>query len=362
MKVAIVHHWLIKMGGGEKVVEYLCDLYPEADIYTHVYDQTKISDKINKHNVNTTFIGKLPLSKKYYKHYLPLMPLALKLLNLNEYDLIISSESGPSKGFCKKGNSIHICYCHSPMRYLWDLSNEYNKKFNFLEKIVSKIVFPFLRKWDVKTAKDIDLIIANSNFVSNRIFNCWQQQSKVIHPAINYSEFSISSNVSDYYLVLSRHVPYKKIDIVIEAFNVNSKKVIIIGDGPNLKEMQKISKTENIKFLGWLDDKTKKKYLSECKALLFPGIEDFGIVPIEAMASGRPVIAYNKGGALDYVVENTNGLFFDKQTPDCLNNKINEFEINYEKFNPALIRDSVKKFDKKYFFKEINKEISKILT
>jgi len=361
MKVAIVHHWLIKMGGGEKVVEYLCDLYPEADIYTHVYDQTKISDKINKHNVNTTFIGKLPLSKKYYKHYLPLMPLALKLLNLKEYDLIISSESGPSKGFQRNSNSIHICYCHSPMRYLWDLSNEYNKKFNFLEKMVSKLVFPFLRKWDVSTAKDINLIIANSHFVSNRIFNCWGQKSKVIHPAINYSEFSISDNVSDYYLVLSRHVPYKKIDIVIEAFNVNNKKVIIIGDGPDLKEMKGMANTGNITFLGWIDDKTKKKYLSECKALLFPGIEDFGIVPIEAMASGRPVIAYNKGGALDYVIDNKNGLFFNEQSYDCLNDKINEFEMNYEKFNSNLIRDSVKRFDKEYFYKEIKNEILDIL-
>ena len=149
MRVAIVHHWLVKMGGGEKVIEYLSDLYPEADIYTHVYDKTKISNQINKHKIKTTFIGKLPLSKKYYKHYLPLMPLALKLLNLKEYDLIISSESGPSKGFNRNNNSMHVCYCHSPMRYLWDLSFEYNKKFNFLEKMVSKLIFPFLRMWDV---------------------------------------------------------------------------------------------------------------------------------------------------------------------------------------------------------------------
>jgi len=361
MKVAIVHHWLIKMGGGEKVVEYLCDLYPKSDIYTHVYDKSKISNKINKHNIKTTFINKLPCSKRYYKHYLPLMPLALKLLNLKEYDLIISSESGPSKGFTKRNNAFHICYCHSPMRYLWDLSNEYNQKFNFLEKIVSKIVFPLLRKWDVKTAKNIDLIIANSNFVSKRISDYWMKKSKVIHPAINYADFSISNNIGDYYLVLSRHVPYKKIDLIVEAFNRNDKKVIIIGEGPDTKKIKKLAKSKKIIFLGWIDDDSKKQYLSKCKALLFPGVEDFGIVPIEAMASGRPVIAYKKGGAMDYIKEDINGLFFNNQSPESLNSKILEFESRYEDFDSKLIRESVKFFDKEYFYKKIKDEISNLL-
>ena len=361
MKVAIVHHWLIKMGGGEKVVEYLCDLYPEADIYTHVYDKSKISNKINKHRIKTTFIGSLPFSKRYYKHYLPLMPLALKLLNLEKYDLIISSESGPSKGFKKRKNAFHVCYCHSPMRYLWDLNNEYNQKFNFLEKVISGFVFPLLRKWDVKTAKNIDLIIANSNFVSKRISDYWMQKSKVIHPPINYANFNISDNIDDYYLVLSRHVPYKKIDLVIQAFNTNNKKIIIIGEGPDTKKIKKLSKSEKIIFLGWLDDESKKQYLSKCKALLFPGIEDFGIVPIETMASGRPVIAYKKGGAMDYIKENINGLFFDDQSPESLNSKILEFENKYEEFDSKTIRDSVEKFDKDYFYKKIKAEISKLL-
>jgi len=362
MKVAIFHHWLVKMGGGEKVVEYLCDLYPNADIYTHVYDKKQISNKINKHRIKTTFINRLPFSKTFYKHYLPLMPLALKLLYLREYDLIISSESGPSKGFKKNRGTLHICYCHSPMRYLWDLKDEYSKKFNFLENMISKIVFPLLRKWDMKTAENIDLIIANSNFVSKRIFNYWNKESTVIHPAINYNDFNISSNLGDHYLVLSRHVSYKRIDIVIEAFNNNNKKIIIVGEGPDTQKLKKMSNNDNIIFLGWLDDKSKKKYLSECKALLFPGIEDFGIVPIEAMASGRPVIAYKKGGAMDYIDEGLNGLFFDTQSSESLNNKISEFEDSYTQFNPDAIRKSVEKFDKKYFYENFKVKVSNLLS
>ena len=361
MKVAIVHHWLLKMGGGEKVVEYLSDIYPDADIYTHVYDHTRISKKINNHEIGTTFINKLPFSRKFYKHYLPLMPLALKLLNLKKYDLIISSESGPSKGFLKRKDALHICYCHSPMRYLWDLTDEYNKKFNFLEKIVSKIIFPMLRVWDVKTAKNIDLIIANSNFVSHRIFNYWKKESIVIHPAISHDQFVVSDNVGDYYLVLSRHVPYKRIDIVIKAFNSNNKKLIIIGEGPDTEKMKQMADNDNIIFLGWIDDESKKKYLSECRALLFPGIEDFGIVPIETMASGRPIIAYKKGGAMDYLKEGINGLFFDEQSPESLNNKISEFEDRCEEFDPILVRGSVEKFDKKYFYNQIKDKIKDLL-
>ena len=347
------------MGGGENVVEHLCDIYPDADIFTNVFNKHNISNKIKSHLIKKTFIHYLPFSIKFYKHYLPLMPLALFFLNLKKYDLIISSESGPSKGFRYNPNSIHVCYCHSPMRYIWDLDNSYMKSFNFIEKSIAKFVFPLLRKWDIHTAKNINLIISNSNFVKDRIFKFWKRKSQVIHPPININDFYISNN-KEYYLILSRHVYYKRIDIAISAFNKLDKKLIIVGNGPNTKKLKKITKSNNIKFVGRISDQDKKKYLSECKALVFPGIEDFGIVPIETMASGRPVIAFNEGGALDYIKNYKNGLFFNSQTPNSLINAINSFENNIEKFNPRQIQKTVEKFDKKYFYSQIKNKISQL--
>jgi len=359
LKVAIVHHWLVSMGGGENVVEHFCELYPDADIFTNVYNKNKISGKISSHSIKKTFIHYLPFSFKLYKHFLPLMPLALWMLNLKKYDLIISSESGPSKGFRYNPKSIHVCYCHSPMRYLWDLDNSYMKSFNFIEKSIAKIIFPLLRKWDVYSAKNIDLIISNSNFVKNRIFKYWNKKSEVVHPSINVNDFFIS-NYKDYYLILSRHVYYKRIDIAIQAFNRLDKKLIIIGNGPETIKLKEIAKSNNIEFVGRVNDSDKKKYLSECKALIFPGIEDFGIVPIETMASGRPVIAFNKGGALDYVEENKNGVFFDSQSSDSLIDAIKNFEINIDNFDSKVIRESIDRFDNKYFNKQIKNKISQL--
>ena len=362
MKVAIIHHWLIKMGGGEKVVENLLVLYPNADVYTHVYKKNDISDQINKKKIKTTFINYLPFSSRLYKHYLFLMPLALKFLNLKKYDLIICSESGPTKGFRYKKNAKLVCYCHSPMRYIWDQESTYYKKFNFIERVASKLIFPFLRKWDVKTSKDMNLIIANSNFISNRILKFWKQKSIVIFPPVDLSEFKITNNKKDYYIVISRHVGYKRIDLAIEAFKNLGLKLKIIGDGPELEKLKKMAYGHNnIEFLGWLNDSKKKKYLSESKALIFPGVEDFGITPIESMASGTPIIAFKEGGALDYVKNNINGIFFENQNSKSLISAIEIFEKKYNSFDPGKIKSTVEKFDSKFFDENIKKHISAIL-
>ena len=359
MKVAIIHYWLVGMRGGEKVLESLIDLYPQSDIYTNVYIPSNISDKINNQKVYTTFINNIPLSKKFYKYLLILMPFALRVLNLKKYDLIISSESGPSKGIVKRSNAKHICYCHSPMRYIWEMKEDYTKNLNLLMKIATKIFFPYLKKWDIKSAKNIDMIVTNSNFVKDRVRKYWNQNACVVHPPVKIDEFNIVDEVDDYYLVLSQLVEYKRIDIAIKGFNKYNKKLVVIGEGDELNNLKKIAQ-KNILFLGWQSEENKKKYLSRCKALIFPGIEDFGIVPIETMASGRPVIALKIGGALDYIINMENGVFFNEQSSDSLLEALNKFENNSDKFNSDLIKKSVRKFNYTVFNQKIKKIIDDV--
>ena len=281
------------MRGGEKVLENICDLYPDADIFTHVYNPICISDKINSHNVYTTFINRLPFVKKYYQYYLPLMPIALKKINLNKYDLIISCESGPSKGI-NKYNAKHICYCHTPMRYLWDMHDIYYENYNVIAKLGMKIFIKYLRKWDLESSFNIDRIITNSKFVSNRIAKYWNKESFVVYPGIDTSKCKKDNIDNNYYLIISEIVSYKRIDLAIEAFANLNHKLIIIGDGPLLNKYKKKC-SSNIEMLGWKEDYEKDIYLSNCSALIFPGIEDFGLVPLEAMVFGKPVIAYIAG-------------------------------------------------------------------
>ena len=346
------------MRGGEKVLENICRAYPSADIFTHVYNENNISKTITSHNIRTTFINKLPFSRYLYKYYLLLMPYALKKLDLKKYDLIISCESGPSKGIIKNKNSYHVCYCHTPMRYLYDMRNEYLKKYNFLFKKIINLFFDYLKKWDYKTSQKIDLIISNSEFISNRIKKYWNRNSIVINPAINLDEFSISKSKKSYYIVLSELVTYKRIDIAIEAFNTNKKELYVIGSGSLLKKFKRISK-KNIRFLDNVSDMQKASYLSKAQALIFPGIEDFGITPIESLASGTPVIAFKGGGVLDYLKENKNALFFNKQTSDSLNRAVVKFEKNKNKFNSDNLRKTILGFSDQSFIDNLKNIINK---
>ena len=348
------------MRGGEQVLENICSLYPDADIYTHILEKDKISDRIKNHNIYTTLINKLPLSKKLYKHYLPLMPFALKRLNLLSYDLIISSESGPSKGIVKNEDAIHVCYCHSPMRYIWDMANIYYNNFNFFEKVGYKSFIKYLKSWDIKSSANIDLIIANSNFVKERIKRHWDKDSIVINPTINFKRFSHSSD-KGYYIVISELVPYKRIDLVIKAFNKNNKKIMIVGDGPLMEEFKLLSKT-NIEFTGYVSNDKKIKLLSESKALVFPGIEDFGIVPLEAMACGKPVIAFNGGGAIEYMVNDKNAKLFNQQTSESLIKAIEEFELELHNYDSKSILESIQEYSDDNFKENFKMHVDKLLS
>nr|WP_320136961.1 glycosyltransferase [uncultured Amphritea sp.] len=360
VKVAIVHYWLNGMRGGEKVLESFCSLYPDADIYTHVYDSEKISDKIKKHRIYTSFISKLPFSKKKYQAYLPFMPLALEQLDLTEYDLVISSESGPAKGVVTRPEALHICYCHSPMRYVWDMYYQYMDEAGLLKKIVVSPLIHYLKIWDFVSAARVDSFIANSSYVAKRIEKIYRRSSTVINPPVDVESFYVSEEQGDYYLMLGQLVSYKKPELAVKAFMKSGKKLVVVGEGECKKNIIKMAEGyDNIEILGRQPfDKISELY-SKCKALIFPGVEDFGIVPLEAMASGRPVIAYGAGGVLDSVRNKKTGLFFYEQTIESINAAVDDYETEKYKFDPVEIRKHAELFSIINFEKSIRNFIHK---
>ena len=341
MKVAIVHYWLVGMRGGEKVLEAICQLYPQADIFTLVADVDKLSPALRKHKITTSFLQKIG-GRKHYQKMLPLMPRALESFDLTGYDLIISSEAGPAKGIIPGPEALHICYCHSPMRYIWDLYPQYYQKSGFLTRLAMFLTSTDLRTWDVTTSARVDYFIANSAFVAKRIEKFYRRDAAVINPPVDLSRFSIASEPEDYYLCAGQITPYKKVDVAIEACNRLGKRLVIIGSGAT-PEMKKAA-GPTITFLDGVDDATMAQHFSRCRALLFPGVEDFGIVPLEIMASGRPVLAYRRGGALETVVEGRTGMFFDEQTPESLAEAIVAFEKVLPEFSPADIQAHARTF------------------
>ena len=327
MRVALVHYWLTNMRGGERVLEAFCEMFPEATIFTHVVDRSKLSATLNRHDIRTTFISKFPFANSQYQKLLPFMPRALEELDLSEFDLVISSESGPAKGVITRPDSFHLCYCHSPMRYIWDLYPHYLNSAGFLARQAFPGIAHRLRTWDVTSAARVDQFAANSNFVKRRIEKFYRRDSAVIHPPVAVAEFAQArvDEPSDYYLAAGELVGYKRFDLVVDAFTRMNRPLVVIGDGEQRKELERRA-GPSVVFLGRVDFKELKRRFGECKALVFPGEEDFGIVPVEVMAAGRPVIAYGRGGALDTVVEGETGTLFSSQTVDSLSDAIMRFE------------------------------------
>jgi glycosyltransferase involved in cell wall biosynthesis len=289
-----------------------------------------------------------------HKKYFPLMPLAFENFDLNEYDVILSSSSSCAKGVLTKPGSIHICYCHTPMRYAWEKRDEYIQGMGKLKRKLIKILLHYMRIWDVESANRVDYFIANSTEVQKRIMKYYKRDSVVINPPVRCELFNISETDGDYYFVLSRLVTYKRFDLAVQACKELEKKLVVAGDGPEREKLEKIANGDkNIIFLGRQPDDVVKKYMSECKALLFPGEEDFGIVPVEAQACGRPVIAYGKGGVLDSVIDGKTGVFFKEQTVESLKNAIEKFETM--EFNKEEIREHALEFDEKVFQEKIRK-------
>lgn len=352
MKVAIVHYWLVGMRGGEKVLEALCEIFPNADIYTHVYDPKAISEKLKKHDIQTTFVQKLPFAKKWYSYYLPFMPMALENLDLTQYDLIISSESGPAKGIIPSPNATHICYAHSPMRYAWDMFHTYWGDSHWLKRLPISIIMHYLRIWDSNCALRTDFFIANSSFIAQRINKYYRRQAKVIHPPVDIEQFlPIENPRSDYYLWLGELTKYKRPMDAVQAFNDSGKKLIMVGKG-ELEKILRAKTNDNISLKSKVCQEELLELFQNCRALIYSGIEDFGIIPVEVMACGRPVIAYNQGGATDSVLPGITGVLYEQLDSQGLNQGIVEFETIEHKFDPNLIRQHSEHFSKQRFVRE----------
>jgi len=360
LKVAILHYWLVNMRGGEKVLEALCELYPQADIFTHVYHPEAISGVITRHKIFTTFIQRLPWPVRFYKAYLPLMPFAVESLDLQAYDLVISSEAGPMKAALTRPDALHICYCHSPMRYIWDQYYEYRRGRGLLARLAMTLFATPLRIWDSASASRVDHFIANSRFVAARIRKFYGRDAIVINPPVATARFAISDKVEDYYLCFGQLVFYKRFDLAVAAFNQSGRRLIIAGAGEQSAALKKIAGS-NITFLGRVEDENIPALLANCRALIFPGAEDFGIIPVETMAAGRPVIAYGTGGAAETIIDGQTGILFPTQTAASLNAAITSFEAQEPNFSPTTIRHHAQQFDTATFKSKIASLITRAL-
>jgi glycosyltransferase involved in cell wall biosynthesis len=338
MRVAIVHYWLVNMRGGERVVEQLCKLFPQADIFTLVCAPQNLSPALRSHDIQTSFLNRIPGAQRHYKKFLPLMPFALESFDLQKYDLVISSESGPAKGVITRPDAIHICYCHSPMRYIWDHYHLYRQEQGAITRALMALMTPPLRVWDVTTAARVDTFVANSEYVAKRIRRFYNRSATVIYPPVATQDFSPAADTEDFYLCAGHIVPYKKIDLAVRAFSRSGKRLVVIGDGEKLQQLKKIA-GPTVSVLGHQPFEVFRDHLEKCRALIFPGEEDFGIVPVEAMASGRPVIAFDAGGARETVSSDCVGVRFAEQTEDCLIDAVEKFEVLDREghFQPDLI-------------------------
>jgi len=366
MRVALIHDYLNQYGGAEKVLEVLTEIFPNAPIYTLLYDQKIVDKYFPRKKIRVSFLQKFPFIKKHHRFFPPLMPLAIERFDLSDYDLIISDSASFAKGVLTKPEALHICYCHTPTRYAWDDSHRYIREFSMpsLAKIFIPFFMNYIRLWDKEAAMRVDKFICNSDFVAKRIDKYYKQNAEVIHPPVD-AEFFLPSdsanstpqeNEKNYFLMVGRLLPYKRFDIAIEAFNKLELPLKIIGSGPERKKLKKMANW-NVEFLGEISGEKLREYYQNCEALIFPQEEDFGIVALEAMACGKPVIAFRGGGALESVLGGKTGVFFDDQTIDSLIEAVKNF--NPEKFNFQTIRSHALKFDKEIFKKKIKDFIDK---
>lgn len=336
MRVAIVHYWLVTMRGGEKVVEELCRMFPQAEIFTLVCDKTKLSPLLRSKKIHTSFLQKLPRASKTYTKMLPLMPFALEQFDLQDFDLVISSESGPAKGVITRPDALHVCYCHSPMRYIWDHFHVYQSDLGRVGRLMMNLFAPPLRVWDVTTASRVDAFAANSAHVGRRIQKFYNRPSTVVHPPVAVGDFDPHQPRDDFYLCAGQIVRYKRVDLAVEAFTQSGRRLVVIGEGAQAEQLKKKAGA-NVTFLGYQPFPVLRDNLQRCRALIFPGEEDFGILPVEAMASGAPVIAYDAGGARE-TVKAVAGIRFANQTVESLNEAVDRFEAAPDRFDVDAIR------------------------
>lgn len=368
MKIAIIHDWLTGMRGGEKCLEVFCRLYPEADLFTLLHIPGSVSSIIENRKIHTSFLQSIPSVEKKYRHFLPLMPCAIEKFDLKGYDLVLSSSHCVAKGIVPENKSLHISYCYTPMRYIWDQYDQYfnRKSSGALTSAAMRLVAPVLRRWDVRSSKRVDEFIAISRHVQKRIKKYYHRESTVIYPPVDSSFYSpIEAEKEDFFLIVSAFAPYKRLDLAVEAFNKLGYPLVIIGEGQRANYLKSIA-SPNIRFKGWLTDEEIRSYYARCRAFVFCGEEDFGITPLEAQSMGRPVIGFAKGGLLETVIPDREtwkpdtgiieekigrptGVFFYEQSPDDLISAIRHFEKMEDRFEPEAIRNHALKFDLSIF-------------
>jgi len=352
MKIALVHDHLNQLGGAEKVLFALNEIYKEAPVFTLIHDKDRSKGIFSGLPVRTSFIQKMPFGVSHLRWYLSLMPTAFESFDLGSFDVVVSSTSAFSKGVIVGPNTLHVCYCHTPTRYLWQDTHEYvrNLKQNYLVKKFLPLILTRLRMWDYEAGQRPDVMIANSRNVQNRIKKYYLRDSTVIYPPVEVDKFKISDELGDYYLAGGRLVSYKRFDLIVNAFTKTGIKLKVFGSGPEEGKLKKMA-GNNVEFLGHVSAEKKAELYSKCLAFIHPQEEDFGITPVEAMASGRPVIAYNRGGALETVVEGVTGTFFDEQEWEALADLIIRF--NPHIYNPAEIKERASRFGVERFKKEM---------
>ncbi|HEY9900560.1 MAG TPA: glycosyltransferase [Pantanalinema sp.] len=343
MKVALVHEWLTTLGGSERVVWAFHRMFPDAPVFTTVHRKDLLPAEFDELDVRPSFLQRLPGATRHYQKLLPLMPLAFEQFDLSGYDLVLSSAHACAKGVVTRPETVHVSYTHTPMRYAWDLYHPYQATVNPLLRPVSAAILSYLRQWDVLTANRVDRFVANSREVSRRIQKHYRRGAEVVPPPIDVERFlpAPASQIGDHLLVLSRLVPYKRVDLAVQAANATGVPLKIIGDGPLYAELKAMARP-NVQFLGHLSDSDVASEMARCKALVFGAFEDFGIVPLEAQAAGRPVVAFGAGGALETVIDGVTGVFFAEQHPDSLVQALKRLERM--DLDPAAIRRHAESF------------------
>jgi glycosyltransferase involved in cell wall biosynthesis len=358
MKTAVVQEWLVTYAGSERVVEQLLALYPESDLFSLVeFLPDELRHFIQHKSVTTSFLQRLPFANPHFRQYLPLMPLAIEQFDLSAYDVILSSSHAVAKGVLTRADQLHLCYVHTPVRYAWDLQQQYFQGGQLkggARRLLAQWVLHYLRLWDVATVNRVDHFIANSEYVARRIWKTYRREAQVIYPPVAIDRFQPHDRREEFYFTLSRFVPYKRVDLIVSAFNQLGLPLVVIGDGPDWKQVNSIARP-NVQLLGRQPDEVVVKYMQRCKAFVYAAAEDFGITLVEAQSAGAPVITYGKGGATESIVPEKTGLFFSEQTVESVVEAIKQFESGKYRFNPDDLRQNAEQFAPDQFRQKISR-------
>ena len=361
-----MHDWLTGMRGGERCLEVFCELFPDADLFTLLHVPGSVSPLIERRSVETSFIQRLPNAPARYRSYLPLFPAAVSRFDLRGYDLILSSSHAVAKSVRVPPGALHVCYCFTPMRYVWDLYGEYfGRSAGVLTRAVMPPVAALLRRWDRRTAARVHHFVAISRFVADRIRRAYGRAADVIYPPVDVARFRLDEAPGDFYLVVSALTPYKRVDLAVKAARRLGRRLVVVGTGPEARRLEALAGA-GVELLGWRDDAEVARLYARCRALIFPTVEDFGITPLEAMASGRPVIAIGRGGALETVVppgsvEPPTGLFFENQTVEDLIHAMQDLERDPGRFEPKALRRRAEGFDRPLFKARVKRYLERRL-